>query len=248
MRRPPRAATKHKALRRTAYASGDYAAQRRLEEHTNALAATECRIVAWLVCRALGDAWRFEPDEEHRHHRLVHRATCAVLTFKRDWNNGDRYSISPENLYRSDSMPRSITVSGDRSPGSIARDIERRLIDVGLFDQNAQVLSGGHDRRQKEVRDRLQCLAVARAYGGQLMEERRWKSSSYPAATTEHFGELADEYGRRRVTEISATMGYNGIELEVHTNSVELACKVAKLVKHYYEGNQAYERSKAIPD
>lgn len=225
LRRPPCAATRHKARLK-----GDWK-----YANVNQLAATECRIVAWLVCRALGDQWRFEPDENRRWHRLVHRATCATLTFGRSWNNDNRYRISPENVYRSDSMPQSITVSGERSPASIARDIERRIIDAGLFDQNAACLSGGHARRRIEVARRLEVLAVARAYGGDLRPDRCWKSQGYPEATEGRFGCQADgDDSWRPATEIDARAGYSGLIVTVETYDVRLAVKVAELVRQHY--------------
>jgi hypothetical protein len=235
-RRPPMAGDKYKAAARSASRScGDYSEQRRHDEHTNILRRVECRIVAWLVCRALGPAWRFEPaDEEFRNHRLVHRATTATLSFRRAWNDGARYEIVPENVYRTDSMPRSISVSAERSPSSIAGDISRRLISAGLFDQNAALLSAGHARRADEVKRRRETLAIAQAYGGKLKREDRWQRGGYPAATNEHFGPHIEDGYNRRETEIAASSEYNGLEISVTTQNLKLAIQIAELVRGYY--------------
>lgn len=238
-RRPPMAADRYRAATREAYAATkDYSEHRKRDEAANTLQRVECRIVAWLVCRALGDAWRFEPaDDGHSCHRIVHRASCATLSFRRSWRDDARYEIVPENIHHTDTMPSSITVSAERTPAAIAADVARRLIGAGLFDQNAAILSAGHQRRLDEVKRRRECLAVARAYGGDLQHERRWKSQSYPAATSQHFGPSIEDGYSRRETEICASIGYNGIEISVETSNVKLAIEVAELVRRYYKGD-----------
>lgn len=236
MRRPPLASDRYRAATREAYAATkDYSEHRQRDEVANTLRRVECRLVAWLVCRSLGVAWRFESaDDGHCCHRFVHRASCATLSFRRCWRDEGRYEIVPENIHRTDSMPRSITVSGERCPADIASDVSRRLIGAGLLDQNAALLSAGHQRRLDEVKRRRECLAVARAYGGNLHPERRWKSTGYPAATSETFGPAIDAGYNRRETEIAASVGYNGLEISVETSSVQLAIKIAELVRGHY--------------
>ena len=198
--------------------------------------------MAWLVCRALGDAWRFEVEADcyRASFRLVHRATTATLTFRSAWRDDARYEIVPENVYRSDQLPRSISVSGERSPASIAADIERRIVAAGLFDQNAAHLHAGHERRRLEVQRRRRLLAVARAYGGELAREQHWKSRSYPEAAATLLGPAVEDSNWRRETSISAATDYNeAVELAITTNDLRLALAIAELVRNHYAERRA---------
>jgi hypothetical protein len=73
---------------------------------------------------------------------------------------------------------------------------------------------------------------VAHAYGGTLRPERNWSSRSYPEGTYEHLG-VRDDEGHCETT-ISTKVGYCGQEIEITTASIELATKVAELVRSHY--------------
>ncbi len=236
LRRPPRAATKWQAAAQAYRQQRDYGGEHRSHDRGRRLNQIECRLVAWLTCRALGDAWRFEPDPENRFHRLVHRATTATLLFRGDWRHEGRYVITPGNVYQRDTLPRSISVAATRCPADIARDIERRLIHAGLLDANAAYLTADHERRALEARRWREVLAVARAYGGNLRPERVARSNINPEGTTAEFGRRTNEYDRDAPeSSIHGGCGYNGLVVTIETHNVALAVQVAELVRRHYQ-------------
>lgn len=240
LRRPPGAAERYRAATLTERRAAEWSDEKNHRDHSERLRRVECRLVAWLVCRALGPQWRFErasgDDYCDRCHRLVHRATTATLMFRICWRDDSRYEIVPENVHRSDALPSSITVSAGRSPADIARDIERRIVANGLFDQNALTLHNGDARRQTEIKRRREILAISAAYGGRMEQEQRWKSQGYPSGTTERFGRMEEDSTWRRQSHIWARSDYSGIELNIETTDVELAIKIAATVREFYQG------------
>lgn len=238
-RRPvPMAHAKHLERSRAAAGARDFQEKYRHQDHANMLANVECRLAAWLVCRALGPDWRLEwSDETADTHRLArvltHGPTGAAFTFRRDWQGEGRYRISPTRTLTRDRLP-SITVAATRSPASIAADIRRRIVDAGLAEEHAAACKSERDTRAEEVARRRRVLAVAQAYGGTLTERRCWSSSTYPRGTATHHG-VGGETWRDYVTSIVAEQSYSGgVELKIDTQDMGLAIAIAELVRAHH--------------
>lgn len=233
LRRPPRAAAAYYASERAARDRRDYSQAYAAESHGRRLNQVECRIIGWLVCRALGDDWAFEPGD-NGWHRIRHIETGASLCFGQSWNHHDRYQISADDRYNRDALP-TITVSAERTPADIAGDVQRRLIAKGFFEQHAQTLAATAKSRRDDVQRRREVLAAAAAYGGKLREQRRWRSASYPEATEVHLGrrQTADgEHGHE--TSVSVQHGYYGLEFNLCTKNAQFATALGDFIRQYY--------------
>jgi hypothetical protein len=141
----------------------------------------ETRLAAGVIARYLGDDWRVEVSGEHdtRIH-IVHRDGYGVF-FRRSWQDSSRFESSPLHRYKRDEPP-NITTSATRTLGSIAADIERRLVNNGLreaFEQEQAGVKG----RQSERRERFdQLRAVVEAWGGRILGRPSWEYDQYPVA------------------------------------------------------------------
>lgn len=231
-RKPPLAFTRHNARAKELRADRDYLGSNNAESRARRLAEVECRVVAWLVSKALGPDWSFESNHEFHVHSIIHKPSGATLKMRIGWQELGRYRISPDQVYRRDELPETITVSASRPAASIAADIKRRIIDAGLIAQHELCKSGSSTRRNTEIERRRQCLAIAQAYGGTLRHERHWSSSSYPEGQAVWLGQRDDE--GHAETSITTKVGYSGQKIEIITSNVELAVKVAQLVRSYY--------------
>jgi hypothetical protein len=140
----------------------------------------ETKIAAWAIARCLGTDWRYEPDGNRECFKLIHRNGYG-MHFRRLWQDVGRFRISPLRRYRRDEgPPEEITVSAARSFGSIAGDIQRRMIDAGLKDSHDKDVNAEKARRA-EVTARFAALTiVARAASGQFLPRQRWQSDGYP--------------------------------------------------------------------
>lgn len=146
-----------------------------IREKMDRVKELEARIAAGLIAVALGDQWQRAYQEWDRIN-LVHSSGCR-LRFSKAWN-GDRYGIMPVDCHqtRSDPLPTSITVDAGRSPASIARDIENRLISRGLLEKHQAFKDARQSKRREETEERLSVLKLAKVMGKhQLAIERSWR-------------------------------------------------------------------------
>ncbi len=79
-----------------------------------------------------------------------------------------------------DGMPAEITVRADRTFGSIAADVERRMIQAGLAKAHSEALNAERKRRDELAARFAVVESVAKAAGGHITNPRRWKLDGYP--------------------------------------------------------------------
>jgi len=164
----------------------------------------ETRIAAWAVARCLGSEWRYEREDNPGRFHIVHRGGHGV-SFGRMWNDSSRFRIAPLRRYRRDEgPPGEITASASRSFGSIAADIQRRMIAAGLKQAHDDDVAADRARRTEIAARFAAITAVAKAAGGRIRDKRYWKSAGYPEADV--LGGLAKwGYGDSIEFEIRAT-------------------------------------------
>ena len=132
----------------------------------NALKRLETRLAANLICQALGTDWHREIDDEYRWSaavKLVH-SSGLELGFG---GPPSRYAITPRYVSRKVST---ITVSAKRSPLSIARDIQRRILDAGALEAFKALQANRKEDRAEAVAKRLVVLRLARAAGERCLK------------------------------------------------------------------------------
>lgn len=186
-KRPPAAADTQVDLvadRRLPEAWKRHPADWQNEDARRAAMDRETRIAAWAITTLLGPDWRYEPsryDSRGRYH-IVHRHGHG-FDIARQWNNPDRFRLTPLRRYRRDEgPPAEITVSTSRSFGSIAADIQRRMIDAGLKQAHDDDANAERARR-KELATRIGIMtAVAKSAGGHIEARHRWQYPTYPEA------------------------------------------------------------------
>lgn len=180
-------------------------------------------VAAWLICRALGPEWR-KVVTHSRGCELTHTSGFRIFMGK-CWQNADRYRFSPKDCKerRNDPVPDEITVAANRTPASIASDIQNRILAKGAIEGHAAYREREKARRAKDVADRLAMLGIARALGqNQLREERCWTRSGYPETNEVNLGR----------TSIRAEQCYSDrFYLHVETADVETAKRIAAAIR-----------------
>jgi hypothetical protein len=166
----------------------------------------ETRIAAWAIARCLGEDWRAEPVDWNNRSRVevVHRDGYG-FSFGRSWRDNGRFRITPLRRHRRDEgPPEEITVAASRTFGSIAADIQRRMIDAGLQDEHDKSVAAEQERRT-EIAERFSGLnGVVRAAGGWYLNKLRWQSDCYPMIEIPG-GTAAWSYGDRVRIEVDLT-------------------------------------------
>lgn len=187
------------------------------------LKAVETRVIAKLVAHCL-PGWTAEFREGRDSYYLRHVESGARLSFSMYWRDDGRFVIRPEVNCHKCELSSEITVSGTRTPASIAADITNRIINRGLIAEHlAQRAESKADRRE-DVEERLKVLRVARSYGGDIAPERHWNRSR--------------PCGTRRVSpnekaRIDAALEYYGVAITIETGDLELAEAVGRLFAEY---------------
>lgn len=189
------------------------------------------RIAAWLICRAMGKHWKKHIELDHcGYHRgvyLVH--ACGMkLSIHSSYNDHTRYTITLVDCNRRDGLTSSITVDGTRTPASIARDIENRLLSTGALAAFIETRKANDVRRTNETTERLRVLAVAKAAGEHVLSTQRHsaKYSGHPETNRIYINGAAS---------VVACHGYGfnsgTVELEIVVQDPELACEIVKFIK-----------------
>ena len=162
------------------------------ESNRKALCVAETRVMAYLICKALGPEWH-KVINEHGYVDLTHTSGFVVHMAK-TWNSDDRYRFRPQDCKqrRDDPIPDEITVDAGRAPASIARDIENRILAKGAvegFEINRLSRKADHNDR---VIERLAVLLIARKLGArQLSPERRWQANCLPRTNEIHLNGMS---------------------------------------------------------
>jgi len=197
-------------------------------ERQGRLASVELRLAVKLIAVALGPDWRAGWPEEFSHHwALIHRPSGAVVSVSHQWNDYNRLRFYAINVMRRDALPSVITVSAARTPASIAADLTRRLIDVGVVAQHEQVQAHKREFRARWVECRRAILAVAKALGTRVAADKtnhaikRWRYGH----SNENDGWPPDS-----ITDVEACYEYDKLVLTVATLDVELAVAIARLI------------------
>lgn len=184
------------------------------------------RLAAWLVARALGPDW-YLADYQHDDYwmtsrEIVHRPTKAVLCWRIDYQNHDRISISPKEAYDR-CFASGITVSATRSPASIAKDIQRRIVDAGLSEQLEKRRDADKTRRDRDIMVRRRVLAATLGYGGRMRKGYNHTHRTEYSGTEEVYNG----------TRIEAAANYRDeVTLTIESDNLELLAKIGELVRN----------------
>lgn len=116
--------------------------------------STELQITVVEVARALGDGWsagEFDPDLLHIGKVIGPKG--AQITFNA-WPVPGRFEITGnlERQFKPYAAPRfKITVAADKTPGKIAGDIRRRILDAGYWGVLAETLERKRQAEEEEA-------------------------------------------------------------------------------------------------
>ena len=142
------------------------------KENASTLKEREKRQAARLVALALGNEWHCEHKPKQHHHstRLVHASGMTLIFSTQTYPAKGRYKIGLKDCH-GPGRPSSITVAGTRSPASIARDIQNRLLNHGAQAAFDRWTADRAESRREYVNQRLTALRLCRAAGTRLKRQ-----------------------------------------------------------------------------
>jgi hypothetical protein len=176
----------------------------------------EIILAAGVIARILGNDWR-KVVSENRSVDVIHKDGYG-FHLRRDWRNSNRFAASPLHRYKHNE-PASIGFSANRTLGSIAADIKRRLVDNGLAEAFKQQQESDNGRREERRERFAKINAAAKAFGGHVMPKRNWTQDGYPEASIPG--------GRAKIG-----YGFHGGDVEIEISChIETAEKIGKALK-----------------
>ena len=193
------------------------------------------RIIGRMICRCLGPDWKLyekDADGHYVNYLILLHSSGAEISFRRDWKDNNRFQFHATKEADRDALP-TISASAERTPAAIASDVQRKIIDAGLYDQYKRSQDGERKRLDRKTRDKLAMIRTARAFGVGLSRYSHY--SDFATETRQWFGSNNHDFDGIE-TEVSAKMEYSDrIALEIETRDIILIEAIAAVIEQHQQ-------------